>query len=30
MKKAAEIEKAYKTAAERRFQDLTKSQTFID
>jgi hypothetical protein len=30
MKKAAEIEKAYKTAAERRFQDLTKSRTFID
>ena len=30
MKKAAEIEKAYKTAAEMRFQDLTKSRTFID
>lgn len=30
MKKAAEIEKAYKVAAERRFQDLTKTRTFVD
>ena len=30
IKKAADIEKAYKVAAEKRFQDLTKTRTFID